>query len=935
MPKQILRLNDFSGGLNNLKDASDIADNEVSNVQNMTFTKQGAVGGGYSMTNSTNNYLSAYENVHIDHIEPGYGLGYFETDFVRDAIVQTVATSVQTGGSESGFKYTGTDGLSLTVGGSAVNLTSSYPIGIKLLVTSNENNESDRIRSSSNGHYFVVGHNSNNLLLDRNISVDIETAQEFWAATVKGFSLGDQVLLQAHPDEHKIDVYSTNSSGGAILTVDDLTPTPIDDASDGAAWQASQSHTGITGTSNKYGSGLTCNIATDGSGNPTFTITSGGTGYTVDEEITFTDPHENTSNTAVLVVATVSKWGQDDIVLRSTASGINSKVLYLKVEDSIRCCDTADKNDSKIQWYGWINRKHFTLSTSIDTSSTGINSYMGYFAKDNNLSTPSATTSLVDGGTTPAVTATGSHPSAGVGFGLNIATNQSKEGLIRAGVYEFAQTFIYDGNQESLPLSYTSAASITVDDADDFKVLSLNVTATSPFDPRISGGRIYIREVDSNSEWLLLVDIHLSKGCRVRLTDEYSIWFDRGSNKFSCPTATASDNFIVSDLNSINYETINGFGSDIFSHALGDQGEFWKDSTVANNRAFICNVTTKDEDSGTTKLTATVKNYPDRIMYSMPNRYDTFPSFNYIEAAKGDSDYYVAIESFGDRILAYKQYSMDIINIASPNDFNWFLEDSKQYMGVKFHGAVSKTKYGVVWVNKNGLYLYDGSKIIDLSENKIDDSVWHDFIEEDSMVIYDQVTGLVYVVRSAGNGSTNYRGDTYMFDLKKGNFTYLHQFAIAGVTSASVYNTITNSVDTNFLDAPNTLISTDNGSSVRHYRLHRSYQSTITANLTTKNFTFGDPSIMKRIYAVYITYKSDTDLSGKFQYSTDGGSNYTTLSGLSTTNSATWQKGKWSGGSLPVTASTFMLRLSVSSGGVLAEINDIGIEYRIIRKRMA
>lgn len=80
----------------------------------------------------------------------------------------------------------------------------------------------------------------------------------------------------------------------------------------------------------------------------------------------------------------------------------------------------------------------------------------------------------------------------------------------------------------------------------------------------------------------------------------------------------------------------------------------------------------KDENSGRNKSVAPVKNYPDRIMYSMPNRYDTFPSFNTIEAAKGDAEYYTAIESFADRILAYKQYSLDIINIASPSDANWF-----------------------------------------------------------------------------------------------------------------------------------------------------------------------------------------------------------------------------------------------------------------------
>lgn len=205
-------------------------------------------------------------------------------------------------------------------------------------------------------------------------------------------------------------------------------------------------------------------------------------------------------------MATVTKWGQDEIVLRSTATGVNSKVLYHKIDDSIRCFDTTDKNDSKVQWYGWINRKHF--SDALLNQSTDDNSYLGYFAKDNDLAKPTDG-ACVDGGTTPAIS---SFANAGAGFDFNISTDTSKEGLIKSGDYIFAQSFIYDDNQESLLTEYSTT--VNVADADDFKVFSINVGVTSPFDPRISGGRIYIKEKDSESEYLLLMDISLIKGCR-------------------------------------------------------------------------------------------------------------------------------------------------------------------------------------------------------------------------------------------------------------------------------------------------------------------------------------------------------------------------------------------------------------------------------------
>ena len=815
MPKRLYQIKDFSGGLNNLKEQSDIADNEVFDAVNLTFTKQGAIGGAFNMKDGTNNLLSAYNASHIDHLEAGYGLGYFETDFVRDSVTQEVTTADQTGGSEDGFKIDlATSALSMKVNGSAVNLTTSYPVGTRLLITASSF-PSNSIDSNGQGIYTVVGHSSNDIILDRNILISVEGTQIYWAATVKGFGTGDKVLLLAHPDEHKIDVYSTNSA------------TP--------------------------------------------------------------------------------DWNLDVVTLRSSATGINSKVLYHKIDDSIRCFDTADKNDSKVQWYGWINKKHFQLLPALAGSTTDSNSYLGYYAKDNDLAKPTNGDAV------------STYPTAGNGFDFNISTNTSTDGLIRSGTYVFAQSFIYDDNQESLLTEYSTE--VTVDDGDDFKVFSVNVGATSPYDPRISGGRIYIKEKDSDSEYLLLVDINLTKGCRTNLSDEYTTFRDNGSSNYSSPTTSASDNFIVKDLNFITYETINGYPSSIFSNALGDQGEFWKDSTVTNNRAFICNVTMKDENSGNTKATAPVKNYPDRIMYSMPNRFDTFPSFNFIEAAKGDADYYTAIESFADRILAYKQYSLDIINVASPSDTNWFLEDSKNYMGVEFHGAVAKTQYGIVWVNKQGLYFYDGSKIRDLSENKIDDDTWHSFVSINSMIIYDEATSLVYVVKNCSSD-----GDAYMYDFKKGNFTYLRDFTHDGIT---------NVVHTNFSDSTNALVGTIESvgtNTTRFYKLYRDFQSVQYVRFATKDLDFGNSARIKKVYAVYITYKSDGALTGYFTLVEEEAGTSHALSGTLATNATDYKTAKLTPSS-PISCTKIAIVMNTTTNARKVEINDISIEYRELYKR--
>ena len=75
MPKALYPVRDFSGGINNLKDPSDIQDNELSDAQNIMFTKQGVIDSGLSMKDTSNNKVAALDTSHIDAIEGGYGLG--------------------------------------------------------------------------------------------------------------------------------------------------------------------------------------------------------------------------------------------------------------------------------------------------------------------------------------------------------------------------------------------------------------------------------------------------------------------------------------------------------------------------------------------------------------------------------------------------------------------------------------------------------------------------------------------------------------------------------------------------------------------------------------------------------------------------------------------------------------------------------------------
>ena len=868
MPKQIYQLRDFSGGLNNLKDAADIADNEVAEAKNMSFTQQGAVGGAFNMKHATNNLITGYDTGtgdHIDHLEAGYGLGYFETDHRADAAnSRSLAIAGDGAVTRSGFliatsgdrifMYAYNDGSvrnspsdsGTGADGSLVNLHTWFPTGTQIVIsgsTQGANTGSGATTFSAgvvDGIHTVVGGNgTTEINLDRTPAALIPTAAGggnvtdpcvYFTATVTSVESGDQVLLLAHPDEHKIDVYSTSKSG----------------------------------------------------------------------------------------------WTTDVITLQGhTSDNTKSRVLYYKSGESIRCCDTNRDVGSSVQWYRWISRQHFSYP-----GNTNANEYSGFYAKDNNLNSPRYGQYEKDSGTALV------YPTAGRGFNLKCFSSAT-DGLVEGKTYEFAQSFIYDGNQESLLSHYSKLDNSPVSTLDttlaatDLKQLSVQIGAKGPYDPRISGGRIYIRESGTDDEWNLLLDIDLTKGARTSLSGDFTEWKIASDPDFYIG-ASATTYMAVDSISPITYEVINGYPSSIFSNDIGGVGENWKDVVVSNGRAFVCNVRIKDENKGQHKIPgiageADLTEFKDRIMYSMPNRYDTFPSFNFIEAAKGDADHYMAIESHADRLLAFKRNSMDIINISSPSDANWFLEDTKNYMGVETHLAVAKTQYGVVWVNKNGLFLYDGQTIRDLTENKIDDSTWYTYVSNTSGIIYDEVKSSIFVIKSFSSD-----GDAYMCDLKKGNFTYLIDFT---------HDAITNPVDTTFSSAPNVLVGTienDSGNKTRFYKLYRTPQAQTGVELQTKNFTLGDPNIMKKIYAIYITYQAKSSIAADIHYSTDGGTSWTnTSAGPSTIDGVTagWKKGKWAIAT-PPSASTIMVKIDGTASNII-KINDIGIEYRPIHKRMA
>jgi len=887
VPKQILQIGDFSGGLSTLKDPADIANNELQSIENLQVVTQGSLIPGYSYAvNST--YASKlsvtgaeYNNeTTIDHDGSTKNVGVGMTITGTGIPASTTVVSVE---SNSSFTISQS-----TTGGARTGQTLVADLGVTTL------------KPNFGLGYFETDHAMSDSVLTLTADHSGCSHPSRSCDSNEGFTVSGSTL-SAITGGSAVNLTTSFPIGVKLLI------TVPAAASNALTVTTSGVYTVVAHSGNNIIVDRSFNIepGTHGIHYATATVKAHALGDTV---FLLSDPATHKIH---VYSSDSGRYLANQITLRSEYSGNPSEVKYYKVEDSIRVCDTADKTDCKIQWFGWISRRHF-LSNSRDDS---VNSFLGYYAKDNTLSGPTElTVTAVDDATAGTVCTVPS--STGGGFAMHITSENDQTGTISNVTYEFAETFIYDGNQESLP----KAMSSTLTPASDLKTLNISIATKGAFDPRISGGRIYIREAETNDEYIMLVDIDLAKGCRTKFTDDYTAWYDNGSatnSTYLCPTNNSNANFRVRELNLLTYEIINGFSSSIFSHTIGDQGENWKDSVVANNRAFVCNVTIKDENTGTAKDTAALTTFSDRIMYSMPNRFDTFPYHNFIETAKGDAETYVAIDSFADRLLAFKQYSVDIINIASPDDASWFLEDSRKHMGVENPTCVQKTQYGIVWVNKQGFFLYNGSKILNLSENKLNDIDLKNLQTSNSSLIYDEVESTVYFTKNSSSSA-----DGIILDLKKGTF----------VTTSS----LTPIANDGFSNAVNTssypMIASDEGDHIDLYNLVRT-RGSHTSLFQTKDFDFGDPSTTKRIYAIYITYKSDDALTGYFTIQEPDGTSHS-LAGTVSASASNYSVVKLTPNST-CDVSKASIKMTTSSNSRIIYINDISVEYRTLKKKIA
>lgn len=522
----------------------------------------------------------------------------------------------------------------------------------------------------------------------------------------------------------------------------------------------------------------------------------------------------------------------------------------------------------------------------------------------------------------------------GVGFNIGVSVGTGN-GKWASGSYEFYETFVYDGNQESLPVQIGDGASTIAAftlDVDHSQTMRVSIFADLAYSGRISGGRIYTRIENSDDDLTLLADIDIVKGVRTSLNGDHRKWVYTTGKGYSVVSG-AYGNSIEANLDT--YTTINGFSPDLKFLGIGGTNEIYKASVVTHRRAFVANVKQKGSSGELEK-------FGDRIMYSEIGKFDTFLEHNFIDVSKGDFGEYTALESYSDRLLAFKHNLVHVINISSPSVSNWFLEETIKHFGVNHPFSVTKTKYGIAWLSDDGCYLYDGKRVTNLVDKKIavsspsfiDNNVsWNNWyrgsaIAKDPMLGYDPISNSLIMMRSPNDASDD-SNQSFVYDFDSNGWTY--------------HTTIfTNHLYcTNFVTDFNNNLSVgvyDGSSDVNFKKFLPISLSQISQEFYTRDIDFRQPALTKKIYKVIITYKSDGAETTPFKYAVDGKQNFSGDGGGTFVGNFIDTSNKWDVVTLTtssiISCQSIQIKFDAPTTGIF-EINDMSIQYRIVGEKEA
>ena len=437
------------------------------------------------------------------------------------------------------------------------------------------------------------------------------------------------------------------------------------------------------------------------------------------------------------------------------------------------------------------------------------------------------------------------------------------------GNYLFYYNWIYDRTQHSETFKFgnqgsdglTTSGDILefmpyVKDAnDDAKYQRSDNAGGNELTARITGANIFFSEIDESDvdidkDKKFLMELDFDSGARTSLFDAYTLW----------NTSDVTAGFKLVNSMSVKSPIVIDSFSTVTGYSEGDKLNSLDFSTgiMLNNRMYVGNVKTF-------QTSAKFLKYPDRIYKSLPNQPDVFTKHNYLEVAPNDGDAITALSSYGDFLLEFKANDMHLINVTQDVEY---LEEGHRFAGAWSEHAVCRTGKGVAWVNRNGLFFFDGKEVINLLGKKMNRSTWYTDVGANPLIVYAPLEDQVHVIANTTHESLVYNFVNESFEkYTGGNVTN----AITGniMTTTTAYTNAITEPDANL-----TLIeSANNGNSGSTNITRWSAVGDVNnyISLESKDHDLGDPARQKSLKKVYITYKINSATVPTIQYKKDNG----------------------------------------------------------------
>ena len=388
-------------------------------------------------------------------------------------------------------------------------------------------------------------------------------------------------------------------------------------------------------------------------------------------------------------------------------------------------------------------------------------------------------------------------------------------------------------------------------------------TDEKSWNARINGFKIYMKDVtedDASKEFRLFAEVNLNKGT-------YTI-FAAGDSELILEQPATHAIATVTDGTTLTIKPIDTYLSEnLFTEQTIIDAQY-KVSEVVGRRVYIGNI----RQGGRT--------YPDRMLRSPVNKFDTFPETNFIDVAVGDGDKITALKSFGDRLLQYKRDTVYIINTSGDSEV---LESEYPNAGVDKPSQVVKTNLGIAWLNESGLWFFNGQQITNLTRNLRESSFPLTSLTT-AIIGFDKYTNRVIFTPQIGIGALTV---WYIYDLELQSYqhAYYGDLFPFSETGQNFYTNIINDSEGNMIVG---YVDEGDSDKLNFYQWSNdagegnAFGSVVLWK--SKDIDFGSPAVNKKIYKVYVTYKSTGHSGVKMQFATDGSNSFTDFSSSKSTN---------------------------------------------------